>query len=430
MKEKLKDIKLLLIANRKISETDANGRTLLNLLGRFNKEQLYQIYTAGGDNGAPVCNGYFGISNKDAVKGIIGIKPKKTVEAESVQEQTAAPIQKPKKTALTMYLRDVVWSFSFGVAGALKKWVDEIKPNAIILQLGDSAHIVKIALKLSKHANIPVLVFNTEDYYFKNYNYMKRTGKSDILFNIFQNNFKRSLKKLFAKHPNLVTNCEGLKEIFDKEFNLNSEVIYTASALNEGADAAARNNEDFYISYCGNLGIDRHLSLIEIANELKNINPDIKLHIYGNAPSEKIKDELVKCEAVEYHGVVSYSEVLSVIRKSRLAVHAEGFDPYIAMDTRYAFSTKIADCVSSRVPFLIYAPSTCEGLRYVKENDAGFTASTQEELKAILPEALLSNEKREKIVQNAAALAEKNHSLIENGSRMANTVEKILLNRG
>ncbi len=415
MRKNADNVKLLLISNRCISKSDANGRSLLNLLSSFSSDSLYQIYTAGDVIDPSLCCDHFKLSNRDAVRGLIGKRPAKPVTDPNAEIVSGAP-SRAKKTALTMLLRDIVWCNSRGVDRALVAWLEDVRPDAILLQLGDSSNLIHIAHVVAKHFDIPIVVYNTEEYYFKEYDYMKANGRSNFIYRLFRRSFVKNVRRLFKNANRHICSCDGLKAIYDSEFSIDSEVLYTASALTPiSFDTAEQNTA---VSYCGNLGVGRHRSLIRISEVLQELDDTLRVDVYGNAPTDQVERELLGASGINFHGPVTYETVLDVMSKSRLLLHAEGFDPYITMDTKYAFSTKIADCAASGVPFLIYAPETCEGLRYVRDNEIGFTVTADSELKGVLRRALFDADARAITVGNAVNVVRSNHNIKTNGDRV------------
>ncbi len=416
--------RLIIVSNHCVSQSDANGRSLLNLLGEFSSEQLFQIYSANDDLSSRYCADYLQLSNGNAVRGVVGIAKPEAYKPVYIPPIDGSASAGSMKNSLTMLIRDLVWRYSFGMKRVVKNWAREVKPDAVLLQLGDSDNLINVALTVARCCKIPVITYNTEDYYFKSYDYMKGVNKGNLLFNIFQSRFRRCVRHLFKQHKTVICNCDGLKELFDKEFDLDCSVIYTASNAPAAADSAERDGG--YISYCGNLGVGRHKSLIKVANALKELNPELKLEVYGNAPSEQIKSELELCDGINYHGAVSYDRVQEVMQASRLLIHAEGFEKYTVTDTRYAFSTKLADYCRSGIPMLVFAPDTGEGMAYIKKYSLGFTAANEEELTAAVKSALYDVEARKNTVRNAAAAAERNHDIGINGKRVYKIINEAI----
>ncbi len=405
--------RLVIVSNHCVSQTDANGRSMLNLLGEFDSSSLFQIYTANDDLSKKYCNGYLRLTNKNAVRGILGLGKEESFIPSYIAINSQAPTSGSMKNSLTMLLRDLVWRYSRGMSRVVRKWAKKVKPDAVVLQLGDSANLIWIALIVAKCCKIPIITYNTEDYYFKNYDYMRRQDKGNLLFNLFQNRFRRYVRKLFKRHKTVICNCDGLKKLFDDEFKLDCKVVYTASNVSYNENSAKR--EDGAICYCGNLGVGRHKSLVEIGNALQQINQGLKLDVYGNAPTKLIQTELEACKGIDYHGAVSYEKVQDVMNSSRLLIHVEGFDPYTLVDTRYAFSTKLADYCRSGIPMLVYAPASGEGMKYIASNKLGFTAFDKDELTEVLKKALFDINERGSVADNAVKAALSNHDFIKNG---------------
>ncbi len=416
--------KLVVVSNHCLSQTDANGRSLLNMLGEFDREQLYQIYSADDELSSMACIDYLQLTNKNAVRGMPGFGKIEEYAPRGCRSESGGTLKKSLKSSQTMLLRDLVWRYSFGMTRVIKKWCKQIAPDAVVLQLGDSANLIWVAMTVARCCKIPIIVYNTEDYYFKNYNYMKGQARSDIFFELFQRRFRRYVRRLFSEHKTLICNCEGLKKLFDEEFGLDCDVIYTASDMQYNDHAAQRC--EGAISYCGNLGVGRHRSLIEIGEALQKIDRELRLEVYGRAPDGKIREELEQCEGILYHGVVPYGEVRRIIDGSRLLIHVEGFDPYTVMDTRYAFSTKLADYCCSGIPMLMYAPESGEGMTYIKSRELGFTASCKDELERELKRALFDTHARAHTVDNAVRAAREDHDMSKNGIKVYNIIrEKI-----
>lgn len=414
--------KILIISNHCISEYDSNGRSLMNMLYKFDKSQLYQIYSANDLIDEHRCAEYFKITNVDALKGCFGLHKTYSALTENI-DALNSNVYSAYKNSLTMLIRDIIWKLSWGMMRSLKKWVKKISPTAIVVQLGDSSYLINIALYLSKCFDIPIVVYNTEDYYFKKYNFMKGVNKSNTFFKLFQANFRSNVRKLINKASLVFCNCNGLVQLFNKEFNIECKTIYTASTIKPEIKQYAANN---VISYCGNLGVGRHKSLIELAESLHEIDEKLSLDVYGNAPNKLIAKQLNECKAINFHGVVPYSKVQEVMFNSRLLIHVEGFDSYTVMDTQYAFSTKLADYCASGVPFLIYAPQTGEGMKYVAKNNIGFTVSNRENLTPVLKQALFDDKMIKQVVDNAIHIAKLNHNIENNGQFVYNEILKII----
>lgn len=417
------DGKILIVSAQCLSQHDANGRSLLNLLGAFSPNQLFQIYTLPAPVAEPACEQYLQITNGSAVKGFLGKRAGAVVmyDAQASQGDQGTPTAgKGKKTAATMLLRDLVWDNSMGVKRAVRAWAKRIQPDVVLLQLGDSSHLISLAMLASKAVGVPLLVYNTEDYYFKSYDYMKKTTGAGLMFRLFQRRYRIAVNKMMKRKPAFLCNCSGIGELFAEKFHADYQVLYTASDMQPVADGAGRTEGS--IVYAGNLSLGRHKTLMEIGDALQKIDQKLQLDVYGPAPTADVAGALEQAPGICYHGWVDYATVRKVLSNSRLLVHGESFCAYEQMDTRYAFSTKIADYCCSGIPMLIYAPEMGEGFRYVAENGLGFAVSETESLVQTLENALYDTQLRQQIVDRCMEAAERNHSKSVNGQKVKETV--------
>lgn len=251
------------------------------------------------------------------------------------------------------------------------------------------------AREVAKRYNIKITIYTTEDYYFKGYNYLTRRKS------LFYNVFIRSLKKAYKKAEPFVKkgffNTPLLTKCYDDEFSFDCECIFAKSDIDFKEASAKVDKNSVRVSYLGNLGLNRHLPLIEIANALSEISPAAKLDVYGSA-TEIVQDALCANENIAYKGFVSYEDVVKIIHESDLVVHAEYDEPFNLLDLKAAFSTKIPDSISSGTPLLVYANENLACTDFVIKNQCAFVAKNSSELKNTLNEALFNEEKRGQII--------------------------------
>ena len=142
---------------------------------------------------------------------------------------------------------------------------------------------------------------------------------------------------------------------------------------------------------------------------LKGLPEDLRLDVYSGETDEKILGALTEENGIVFHGSVSSQEVNRIISVSRLVVHTESFTPEMIGRVRYSVSTKIADLLASGRCIFAYGPAEVASVNYLRENDAACVVTDRAALTEALKEILNDREKRLKYIQNAKALAKKNH---------------------
>ena len=224
--------KILVMSNNCFSLEGSNGRTLAGLVKGWPIDRIAQFYTYNQMPNSDVCNNYFRITDKQAllaifkgsVNGEIDLKEKKN-EKSLVPHLRLAKFRKP----LVLLLRNFIWDLGFWKGKYFNNWVKEFNPELIFFQAGHSSYRFKIATDLAKKRNIPLVIYNSEGYYFKDFNYMENAKLTKMFYSVFIKKFRKKLRATTNYASHTIYNCEPLKEDFDFEFNKPSSIIYNAS---------------------------------------------------------------------------------------------------------------------------------------------------------------------------------------------------------
>lgn len=359
--------KVLVIANNCFSLTNSNGRTLGNFFEGWPKECLAEFCLGIVDPNINLCENYFCVTDNDALRAFTFRTPNK------INNPNATIVEKSNKSnrqkrAWNMLIRHIVWNSGMWKKSGFNKWVDEFNPDIVLFQNGDSAFMSKIALDMAQRKNVPLMIFNTEGYYFFKENYMGWHWSDFVCFPLYHHLYRKQYRKMM-KYTTLSVYCNSqLQQDYDKEFGTkDSPVLYTSSSLEFNPKPFNTHLPKF--SYLGNLGLNRPLALIEVANALGQINNDLIIDIYGRLP--KGKEQIFEtCKYTRYHGLISYDEVKNIMNQSDVLLHVEYSEGKYISNLKYAFSTKIADSLSSGHNFLLYAPSHLACSKYIIESKA------------------------------------------------------------
>lgn len=413
--------RVLIISNNALNKANSNGRTLMNLFCSEDSESLAQFFLQGEPD-FEACKNYFSASDSAVLKAVLKRRSAgRAVEKSEPQSQAMPESGKVKKkmpkNPLTMLIRNFFWSRKCWRKN-FYNWVDGFKPECVLFQAGDAPFLYNISLEIARKYGVPLVIYNSEDYYFKDYNYFRDSGITGAFYPTFRSILKKAVKKALDYAAISVYISEDLKDTYDKEFGKNSVAIYTATEV----EPAFAENKKPVFSYLGNLGVNRHIGLVKIAKALNKINPDYKLDVYGKISDDNIKQAFDACDALNYCGLVGYERVKEVIAESLLVFHTESTDPFYCRDIRHGFSTKIADSLASGTCFVIFAPEMLSCTRYIRQNECGCVITDEAELEAALKEIIGNRELREHYISNALKIVEKNHNLIKNRALMAELI--------
>lgn len=423
--------RIIVISNNSFSLTDSNGRTLGNLFYGWPKGDLAQMCVIAHNPNWDLCDNYYCIEDKSMFRAFLHFQKgvgRRLVKAEAKEERKQPDgdtkrVNVGKKTVGKVALREMVWAWKRWKSSDFRQWVDDFNPEVVVLQFGDSFFMLDIAYYIATTRNIPLVIYNTEGYYFFPRNWHHVTKLDWLIFPIYNHIYRKKVERVMKLAKQSVYLNDKLKEDYDRVFGDASTVIYNSSSV-EWSDAPLFAGDVPKICYLGNLGLDRDSGLIEIGEVLHRINPDYKINVYGKADGA-MQARFAEAPGVDYRGLVSYEEVKRIIAESDILFHVETEKGYQERQLQYAFTTKVADSVASGRCFVVYAPEVLACSKYVRSHRCGWVASSKEELRTQIENILNNKTERNEILANAKRVAVENHSLEGNAKKFQDILKSV-----
>ena len=410
--------KVLVVSNNCFSLSNSNGRTLGNLFVGWPKSDLAQFCVIAQDPNWNLCDNYYCLEDKTVLKSFLKCKKaegRRLYYQDAKQTSDTKRASIGKKTLYKVAVREFIWSGKRWYCEALQRWLDDFNPEQVVFQLGDSIFMFNVALYIATSRNIPLIIYNTEGYYFFPRNWHEKSLCDGWLFKLYRRSYRKKVEEMMQVASYCVHLNDKLKDDYDRAFNILSTVIYNSSSVSRSnKELFATNNPR--ISYLGNLGLDRDSALIEIGAVLQEINPHYYIDVYGRA-DENMQRRFQASPGVNYKGLVSYDEVKDVISHSDILFHVETQYGYHERQLQYAFTTKIADSLASGKCFIVYAPIQLACTQYVIKNKCGWVATNKKELRTAILNVIDDDELRVAIINKAVEVASKNHDLTQNASK-------------
>lgn len=406
--------KLLVISNNSFSKQNSNGRTLGSLIQGWPKDRVAQFCISSDGADFEVCENYFCVTDGDVLKStlsMISAKRRDLKTGEKVDSNNKNGYRHFKKTPFRMFLRNWAWDLGFWKGKEFYTWIEDFNPDVILLQNGESYFMHNLAMRLGKKYNIPLLMFNTEGYYFFRKPYFPISSIIDkILFKLYRNKYNRKFEKFMYQCTGTIYGNNMLETDYKAVFpKVLSTTIYTGSNLRFKPLKATTKPK---FSYLGNMGYNRPKILMELAQILQEINPEFILDVYGPPKSLEMERVLKEAAGINYHGVVTYSKVVDIIEQSNFLVHTESQEEEFRESLKYGFSTKIADSIASGKILILYSSPDIACAQYVQQTGAGIFSSYREELKNKIIQ-VLNGDTYNSIVEKAK-VASNNHDLLKN----------------
>ena len=411
--------RLLIISFNSLKSSNANGRTIINLVGNNDLFELAQLYFSPDVPDYRDCK-YFRITDDDILKSLLLRKPGRIVKCRaSEKDETSGTYKKIKSRRNNQFLRFIrqkLWGLGTWKTKELFDWINAFSPDCLLLFSGNNAFIDKIAWFISKKTNAPIILYNCEDYYLKG-------PKNKTLFAKINKRFcDKTFVKTMSKIKGVIYLTEYLKEAYDKEFP-NSKSVVIRNTYSPYFDTHSVTVKNDSIVYIGNISVGREYPLCEIANCLSEYGK--KLEVYGNFQSENAAEMILNNTNILYHQTVSYEECCRIMQESEIVVICECFEEKYRREIKYAFSTKIPDCLASGTAMFVYAPDNISTSKYIAANKCGYFCSDQSKLKSAI-KYMLFDEEKEAIILRQRMLSFKNHS-VKNNNRSLNNFFEIVL---
>lgn len=412
--------RLFIVSNEGLSKQSSNGRTLLNLLTGYPPALLAQ-FSIHGIPDETVCDNYFQISDNDALDIFLHRKTKNKTKSKT---QNTSVHKSPHRNCRNMVLRDIVWRSFKWWNKDFDKFIEDFDPEVVLLQASDCPFMYAIAIKISKEQNIPLIMYNSESYVLK-----KRIYSAAKLYSPWNYILLKRLRRQYSQFMEECSFCVYITEYLEKAYQAvyhhpqKSISLYTSyNSLNTPQDIQ---NEQFTISYCGNLGVGRSECIKEVSEIMYKLDKNSNLIICGKFPSVEQQEDICTNPIVDYRGFVAYEETQNIINSSTMVFHCENADRL--ENLRYAFSTKIADLLASGKPFIVYASHEYPFVEYLERNKAAHIAGNQNELEAILSECMTDKTFMNSKIENALLLAESNHNISKNAQAFHNIINAVVI---
>lgn len=366
-------MKVFVISHNAFSKTHNNGKTLSAIFSAFRKEELCQLYfTPIGTPDLDRCENYYLISDKDAIKSIVTRKKCGT----SVIEGKKFPATNEniiKVNNVTRFARTLVWYFSSWYNGGLKRWIKTQNPDVLFYVGGDAIFSHRIAVRLSKRLNLPLVTYFTDDYIINPSSnlYLK-------LLKLYYTATVKQSKALFAIGEKM---ADVYTSLYHKQFCpiMNIVNIPTQEPEYQPNDTLIR------VCYFGNIGIGRLQEIIRFAsfvnNYIKNhLTRDISINVYTFSYLTEEDVFILKKNGITVCKGVSGLDLQDAMNSTDLFLHVESIKKNYRQFTNLSVSTKIPEYMSMAKPIIAFGPSEVASFNVIANANASLVIDDNEDL--------------------------------------------------
>ncbi len=418
---------VLIISHTCFSDTDSMGSTLASYFSEYPIEKVAQFYIKDMQPNVPFCKNFFCVTDKDVLHGLIKPWRKPIGRAFTIfdlddnkEKKTFAEVDSYAKYCnrhRNLLIRNLVWSTKIWYNQKLKNWIDEIKPELILVQPGDFAYLLDMAVLLSKKLNVPLFVHQSESYYLKAYE------SNNLFYRIYRRDFKRAYEKLMKNTKAVIYLCDALKRDYDKYFSCKSYTIMKSTQIEPKKKNDKETSDTYKFIYAGNLGekVGRAEPLLKMGIAIKELGYHID--VFSASEGEHLKELTIE-NGIKMHSAVSYDLLQQKIKESDFVLHMENQNEENIIDLQYAFSTKIADMLASGCCPIIFGSERIASIKYFKDTNTGLVIENECDLYSKIKEVIENKSLRESYIENALNQAKKYHNPEVNAELFAEILVK------
>lgn len=408
-------MRILILADEVWNDYIFGNGVLTNWFTDFDAE-FAEIYLSPGQPNNKICNRYFQVTDNQMLTSILGKRAGAKAQKETdsskmaMQHQGAYGYMKKLSTIIhtpMMMIRDAVWCMGRYNEGAIKQFIDDFNPDIIFSPRMATPKFLRFERIIHRLCNKPIVAF---------------TGDNEVGYDCYSYSPLFWLRRFYTtrmfRHNASIYSCyfahsKTQAELYKQKYAIESSVLFKCSANLEPKHIESVNSP-INIVYAGRLYCNRWKTLAAIGCALKNINCDgekMVLSIYTmDALTEEQRKVLCKENSVYMKGGVTPSQLTEVYNHADIALHVESFDRANMLATKYSFSTKIIDLLSSGCAVMAICWEEQTGYQYLNEQDAAICIPSYEEIEARLKALIANPQEIRQYAQKALTCARKNHS--------------------
>lgn len=415
--------KVLVISRDSWNDTNNSGNTLSNMFQNWNADSIANLYCRDEIPSNPICKNYFKISESLLVKKLLRkietagysfkieeLENQKKHTNEVKNEQTEKNLYnffRKYRWHFFLWLRELLWIIVNWKSKKLDNFLSEFNPDVIFTTSYDSFYTHKLVYYAKKKTNAKLVVFHCDDLVtFRQHSFSPLFWLNRIMLRLYMN---KTVRLSDLNYCIIEEQARVYSEIYNSEFKL----LYKTGSF-EKEPILSEVHQPVKIVYTGNIIYGRINTLIQFADILKKINNSVtkaELYIYtANEMDEQDKIKLLSSNSVHLMGKVAYDQIPLILSDSDVLLHVESFDTHLMKATALSFSTKIVDYLEAGKTILAIGWEKSASIKYIKENNIGFTANKTQEIENVLHEILSNPEKLSQIGNKAWKFAQKKHN--------------------
>lgn len=415
----------LFICSSDLADVDVNGRTVRDTFSFINDENIYCV--SGTRLNKNLKNDQVFLISDFLIKKFKFFGKFYHQDVQELKSFVDDSLNKHAlKSPLLCLFRTLIWKISFLFwKRPLYKWIKKSNIDALVYNVGDFSFNNYLATKIAKKFKIKLIIYNTEFYYFKTWNYLK---KQNLFYPLFINNFRKSFNKTMKFTDLCVYNLQELADLYAKQFPNNKHCAFLhSSSIKQTLNSKKPLSDSPLFYYAGSLDKRRHVPLFSFSKCVEKVFPKSQILIHGSLGNYLKIDDFKDYKNINYKGMQKYDEIVKKLMSNDIVLLSlSPIDDYAAKNNYYGFSTKLADAIASLNPIIHIGTKNVE-TDLLEKNELAYVAFNENGV-AQLVKTLKDDVKLGKLVfaKNQADYAAKYLDQDKNANQLKDILDEIL----
>ncbi len=278
----------------------------------------------------------------------------------------------------------------------------------VIYTTGSSIRVHSVANHLAETLGVPIVLHLMDDWPQTIY---RSTLMSSLPRAVLMRHLSRTNALSYSNFAISQPLCDKYSKKYAKDY---VPLMNPAVDIVDSVVVQDRQVVDFV--YAGSIGLGRHMSLLDIARAIAEINKPVRraqLSLYipvaQNTSEVRAEFEMFGCSV---HGYLPVAELHRRFSAADVLIHVESFSVEHREFTRLSLSTKIPECMGAGKPILAYLPRDLYGDMYIRDRQCGVVVNDPESLSDGILSLVGSPELRARLASHGLQAARAEHSAV------------------
>jgi len=416
----MKKLRVLVLVSTAWRSDNSGGNTLDNFFKGMPGVEFAHIYCDEQLPKNDSCLKYYQINQREVLRNFFSRKPVGkeitllndiqglVYDKKEVRYNALFTWIKKIRPQILLIGRALVWRYSNWKTIALRDFILDFNPDVIYAPCYASPFQLALTRYVKNLTGKKVVTWSADD----NYSLRQFSLSPFFWINRFWN--RHCLRKTYPYYDDFFSISEDEIEEMSSIVGKQMKILRKGVSVPESYIPRMAHHPIKFI-YAGGLYLNRHKSLIAIADALRRLNKDdvkAELHIYTGTNINKKTEVLLNDGRSSFmHELVAPDVLAKLYTKCDVAIHCESFDLKNRLMTRLSFSTKVIDCFQSGCAILAIAWEEHTALKYLRKENAAFCVTSVKEIEPIICAIVENPNLIQEYSRKAYECMERNHRI-------------------